>query len=93
MNLNTGLIAILFFVGLGAVVVAQRLQIRSAQYETGVLDRQLREAEEQERVLRVQLTRERDPQALFRRAREMEIPVRPPEETAPQVDAKGAKKG
>lgn len=41
MNLGTSLIAVVFFVGLAAIVVAQRLEIRSAGYRVGKAEKEL----------------------------------------------------
>ncbi|MCC6574354.1 MAG: hypothetical protein IT462_11240 [Planctomycetes bacterium] len=83
MNLSTPLIAIVFFVGLGGIVVAQQLDIRSQRYQAGVSDKELRKSEEDLRVLKLKLARERDPKRLFERARDMKAPLLAPDEKDP----------
>ena len=83
MNLSTPLIALVFFVGLGGIVVAQQLDIRNQRYQTGVSEKALRQTEERLRVLRVKLAHERDPKALLERARENKAPILAPSEKDP----------
>ena len=79
MNLKTGILAIAFFVALGVILAGQRLQIRSAGYEVGALERELRELDEENRVLDRSLNTKRDPTWLFHRARELGLDLAPPE--------------
>src|SRR5262245_57018579 len=83
MNLSTPLIAIVFFVGLGGIVVAQQLDIRNQRYQAGTSEKDLRKTEEDLRVLKLKLARERDPKALFERARDSKAPLLAPEEKDP----------
>lgn len=83
MNLSTPVIAIVFFAGLGGIVVAQQLDIRSQRYQAGVAEKELRKVEEDLRVLRVKLAAERDPKNLFERARKLEAPLLAPDQKDP----------
>lgn len=79
MNLKTGILLILFCVALGAIIVGQRLQIRSVAFQAGEVERDLRKTEEQNRVLKLELARMRDPVAMMQRVRDAGIPLLPPE--------------
>lgn len=94
MNLKTGILLILFCVLLGGVIVGQRLQIRSVAFEAGQAERELRQTEKQNLVLRVQQSRKSDPTEMMKRVREAGIPLIPPElKDVPQPEAdKGKKK-
>jgi hypothetical protein len=92
MNLKTGILLILFGVLLGGVVVGQRLQIRSVAFEAGQVEREVRAAQKQNLVLRVERTRKSDPTWMMARVREAGIPLLPPEQkvvpVAPQDGAR-----
>jgi hypothetical protein len=79
MNAQLPIVAVVFFVALGAIVVAQQLELRSVRYEIGVLDRDSRALSEEIRVHEAKLASERDPRKLFERARALKIPLLPPE--------------
>lgn len=100
MNLSTSLIAVVFFVALGAIVVAQQLEIRSAGYRAGVAEKALLRGDERLRVLEAKKARAEDPRALWETATAQGIPLVPPEhkeeaEKTPAGKAKdtGKKKG
>lgn len=92
MNLQTGVIVILFCVALGAVVVGQRLQVRSVGFDAGKLDKELRILEEERRVLQVELARKRDPSAMIERVRAAGLSLLPPEISDEQAAAAAAAK-
>ena len=79
MNLPTSILALLFFVGLGGIVVAQQLQIRSLNYHIGKTENQVLESEEQIRVLNKQHEEAQNPTRLWAKVRELGIPIVPPE--------------
>ena len=85
MNFKTAIMALTFFVVLGAIVVGQQLKIRSTGYEVGKLENELRRLEEENRVKNVELARKRDPVALLKAAKEMDLHLVPPEEAGPAV--------
>ena len=79
MNLPTSILALLFFVGLGGIVVAQQLQIRSLNYHIGKTEKQILESDEQIRVLNKQHEEAQNPTRLWAKVRELGIPIVPPE--------------
>lgn len=88
MNLKTGILLILFCVLLGGIVVGQRLQIRSVAFDAGQHERELRETEKRNLVLRVQRSRKADPSQMMQRVREAGISLLPPEQKeAPKAEA------
>lgn len=94
MNLKTGILLILFCVALGGVIVGQRLQVRSVAFEAGQFERELREVEKQNLVLRVELARKSDPTAMMGRVRKEGIRLLPPEQKdAPPAEVKKGRKG
>ena len=94
MNLKTGILLIVFAVALGGVIVGQRLQIRSVAFEAGQVEKEVRTAEKDNLVLRVERTRKSDPYDMIRRVRECGINVLPPEQKdPPPVAEKTASKG
>jgi hypothetical protein len=78
-NLKTGIIFLIFCVALAAVIVGQRLQIRSVGFEAAQLDREQRLLEERQRVLNAELAKKNDPARMIREAREAGLPLLPPE--------------
>jgi hypothetical protein len=85
MNLKTGILIVLVCVALGAIIVGQRLQIRSIGFEAGQLDVELRELQEKHRVQRVELAHKRDPARIMRHVREAGIELLPPEDNLPAI--------
>lgn len=85
MNTKTGIIFVIFCVSLGAVIVGQRLQIRSVGFETAEIDRELSDLREQERVLGAELSRKQNPSRLFAIVREQGIKLRAPEGELPPI--------
>ncbi|GIK51221.1 MAG: hypothetical protein HUU03_06295 [Planctomycetaceae bacterium] len=79
MNLGTSLIAVVFFVGLAAIVVAQRLEIRSAGYRVGKAEKELLKLDEEIRVLRTKKAQAEDPRNLWKKVQELGLPLLPPE--------------
>ena len=79
MNLSTSICALLFFVGLGGIVVAQQLQIRSVNYHIGKAEKQILETDEQIRVLNKKHEEAQNPSRLWERVKELGIPLVPPE--------------
>ena len=79
MNLKTGILFVVFCVALGAVLVGQRLKIRSVGFEAAQQDRELRVLQEQQRVLNADLARKRDPARMIRESRAAGLPLKPPE--------------
>ncbi|KAA0217752.1 hypothetical protein EDM80_02670 [bacterium] len=79
MNLGTSLIAVVFFVGLAAIVVAQRLEIRSAGYRVGKAEKELLKLDEEIRVLRARKAQAEDPRNLWKKVQELGLPLVPPE--------------
>jgi hypothetical protein len=90
MNLKTGIIAILFCVGLAAVVVGQRVQIRSVGFEAAQYNHELHELEEEHRVLKSERARMGDPTEMIRRVRAEGIGLLPPEDGLPEIPGKPA---
>jgi hypothetical protein len=89
-NLKTGIIAILFCVALAAVIVGQRVQTRSVGFEAAQHSRELRELQEQYRVLKSERARKGDPVEMIRRVREEGIKLLPPEDGLPEIPGKPA---
>ena len=79
MNLPTSILALLFFVVLGGIVVAQQLQIRSINYHIGRTEKQILESDEQVRVLNKQHEEAQNPVRLWAKVKELGIPIVPPE--------------
>ncbi|MCA8915874.1 MAG: hypothetical protein KDB90_10725 [Planctomycetes bacterium] len=79
MNVKTGIIFLIFCVSLAAVIVGQRLQIRSVGFESAQLDRELRDLNERKRVLNADVAKKRDPARMIRESREAGLPLLPPE--------------
>lgn len=79
MNLSTSICALLFFVALGGIVVAQQLQIRSVNYHIGKTESQILETDEQIRVLNKKHEEAQNPSRLWERVKELGIPLVPPE--------------
>ena len=79
MNLPTSILALLFFVVLGGIVVAQQLQIRSINYHIGKTEKQILESDEQVRVLNKQHEEAQNPARLWAKVKELGIPIVPPE--------------
>ena len=79
MNLKTGIIFLIFCVALAAVIVGQRLQIRSVGFDAAQFDREQRVLEEQQRVLNAELAKKRDPTRMINAAREAGLLLLPPE--------------
>ncbi len=90
MNLKTGIIAILFCVGLAAVVVGQRVQVRSVGFEAAQYSRELRDLQEQHRVLKSERARKGDPTEMIRRVRSEGINLLPPEDNLPDIPGRPA---
>jgi len=83
MNLKTGILLIVFCVALGGVIVGQRLKIRSVAFESGQLEREVRQSKERNRVLSVELARKSDPLAMVLRVREAGLNILPPDQEDP----------
>jgi hypothetical protein len=88
MNLKTGVLLILFGVALASIVVGQRLQIRSVNYESGQMTRELSDIKEQNRVLKAEYAKARDPYKMIQIAREMGVNLFPPAENIPEIPGK-----
>lgn len=79
MNLPTSICALLFFIGLGGIIVAQQLQIRTTNYRIGQTEKQILLADEQIRVLSKKHEEAQNPSRLWERVKQLEIPLVPPE--------------
>jgi hypothetical protein len=79
MNVKTGIIFLIFCVALAAVIVGQRLKIRSVGFEAAQLNRELRDLDERKRVLNTEVAKKRDPARMIRESREAGLPLLPPE--------------
>jgi hypothetical protein len=88
MNVKTGIIFVIFCVSLGAVIVGQRLQIRSVGFETAQHDRELMDLRERRRVLNAELARKKNPSRLLQILREKGIPLEAPEGELPEIPGK-----
>lgn len=88
MNLKVGIIFIVFLVALGAVIVGQRVQTRSVGFEAAQLNRELRDLEEQNRVLRERHAAAANPAEMIRRVRAEGINLLPPEDKLPDIPGK-----
>lgn len=89
MNLSTSICALLFFVGLGGIIVAQQLQIRSTNYHIGKTEKQILETDEQIRVLNKKHEEAQNPSRLWERVKQFEMPLVPPEyKEEPQAPGK-----
>lgn len=83
MNVKTGIIAVIFCVGLGVIIAGQQLQIRTVSFEAGKLNRESKALAEQNRVLAVKLDRKRNPVEMRRKAIEAGLNLIPPESDKP----------
>jgi uncharacterized protein (UPF0210 family) len=72
-------LALLFFVILGGIVVAQQLQIRTINYHIGTTEKQILETDEQVRVLNKKHEEAQNPARLWAKVKELGIPIVPPE--------------
>lgn len=90
MNLKTGILFLIFCVGLGGVIVGQRLQIRSVGFDAATLQREANLLAEEQRMLDAELARKRNPAEMIRNIREAGIPLLPPE-TQPTAPSKPTK--
>lgn len=88
LNLKVGIILIVFLVALGAVIVGQRVQVRSVGFEAAQLNREMRELEEQNRVLRQKHAAAANPAEMIRRIRSEGINLLPPEDKLPDIPGK-----
>jgi hypothetical protein len=85
MRLKPAIFALAFFVALGAVIVGQRAQLRAFGFAVAGQERELQQLEEQNRVLRLELARKRDPAHMIRLAREAGLNLLPPEDNLPVI--------
>ncbi len=92
MNLKVGIILIVFLVSLGAVIVGQRVQIRSVGFETAQLNRELRDLQEANRVLKDKHAAASNPAEMIRRVRAEGINLLPPEDGLPAIPGKRQEK-
>jgi hypothetical protein len=83
MNLKTGILLIIFCVALGAVIVGQRLQIRSVAFEAGAMEKELQLVREKNLVLAVELTRNTNPELMLERVRQHGLNLLPPDKPDP----------
>jgi hypothetical protein len=89
-NLKTGIIFLIFCVALAAVIVGQRLQIRSVGFDAAQHDRELRELEERQRVLKAELAKKNDPVVMIRKINDAGLPLLPPEGESKPLPGKRA---
>lgn len=78
MNLFRGLVLIVFSVTMSLLVVWERAKVTRIQYEIGALEREIREIEQEEQVLRREVSLLKSPRVIAERVESMHLGLNDP---------------